>query len=233
MIDFHTHVLPAIDDGSSSLEESLTMLKMEAEQGITHVVATPHFYAQQDRPEDFLTRRAEAEKRLRAAMETHPGMPQLSIGAEVHYFRGMGHSDAISELTISEKQCILIEMPQSAWTEEMYRELVEIRENFDLIPVIAHIDRYISPLRTHGIPQRLSQLPVLVQANASFFQRSSTRAMALKMLRKGQIHLLGSDCHNLSERPPKLGKTVEIIREALGQEYIDVIRERSESILKM
>lgn len=45
IMDFHSHILPGIDDGSASLEESIAMLRMEAEQGITHVIATPHFYA--------------------------------------------------------------------------------------------------------------------------------------------------------------------------------------------
>lgn len=233
MIDFHSHVLPGIDDGSRSLEESLAMLERETTQGIAHVVATPHFYAMQDRLEDFLARRKDAEARLRDAMEKHPGMPCLSIGAEVHYFRGMGNSEAISELTITGGKCILVEMPQPPWTEEMYRELAEIRKNFNVIPVIAHIDRYISPLHSHGIPKKLEQLPVLVQANASFFLNRRTRAMALKMVKKGQIHLLGSDCHNLSERPPQLGQAVEIIRKALGQECIDAIQKRAETILEM
>ena len=50
MVDFHSHILPGIDDGSASLEESIELLKREAEQGINHVVATPHFYAQHDTP---------------------------------------------------------------------------------------------------------------------------------------------------------------------------------------
>lgn len=233
MTDFHSHVLPGIDDGSSNLEESLAMLEMAVAQGITHVVATPHFYAQQDRLDIFLAKRAEAEKTLRAAMEKCTGMPQLSVGTEVHYFRGMSNSEAISELTITGKRCILIEMPPPPWTDKMYRELVKIRENFNVIPVIAHVDRYITPWRTYGILRTLAEMPVLVQANAGFFQSRETRAMALKMVKKGQIHLLGSDCHNLTERPPQLGQAVEIIRKALGQECVNVIRERAETILKM
>ena len=62
IIDFHTHVLPAMDDGSRSVEESLQMLRMEAEQGIFHVVATPHFYPQYDNPEQFLRKRTADRK---------------------------------------------------------------------------------------------------------------------------------------------------------------------------
>ena len=60
MIDFHTHVLPNIDDGSRSMDMSLAMLAEEYAQGVTEVVATPHFYAQDMSMEDFLERRDSA-----------------------------------------------------------------------------------------------------------------------------------------------------------------------------
>ena len=119
VIDFHSHILPGIDDGSKNVEESLQMLRMMAKQGITHVVATPHFYPQHDTPERFLRRRAEAEAALREAMAGENDLPELSIGAEVYYFRGISDSNAIKELTVDHKKCILIEMPSAPWTQTM------------------------------------------------------------------------------------------------------------------
>ena len=60
MIDLHTHILPNVDDGSSSLEESLALLRMLASQGVTLTAATPHFYATSDTPEKFFRRREAA-----------------------------------------------------------------------------------------------------------------------------------------------------------------------------
>lgn len=223
IIDFHSHVLPGIDDGSASLEESVALLREEVKQGISHVVATPHFYPRYDDPARFFADRREAERQLRQEMEFHLNLPDLTVGAEVHFFPGISHSEVLEGLTIGENRCILIEMPGSPWTDGMYRELEEIPARQGLIPVIAHVDRYISPLRTHGIPDRLASLPVLVQANASFFLRSSTRSLALKLLRQDKIHLLGSDCHNLTTRPPLLGDAVEVIRQRLGEEILERI----------
>ena len=223
IIDFHSHILPRIDDGSASLEESIAMLRMEAEQGIGRVVATPHFYPRHDEPQAFLSRRREAELRLREEMARHSGLPELSIGAEVHFFSGISESDVLSQLTIDSKSCILLEMPQSPWTEAMYRELEQIPARQGITPVIAHVDRYIGPFRTHGIPERLAELPVLVQANASFFLQRSTARMALRMLKRDQIQLLGSDCHDLDNRPPRLGDAVEKILGSLGREALDHI----------
>ena len=221
--DFHSHILPGIDDGSSSCEESIAMLRMEAEQGIRHVVATPHFYARYDNPEEFLRKRARAEKMLREEMAKEKGLPEFSIGSEVHFFNGIGDSDVVPRLTIGSKRCILIEMPHTPWTPAMYRELEKIWLQWGITPIIAHVDRYIAPFHTHGIPERLEDLPVLVQANASFFLERRTASMAMRMLKNNQIHLLGSDCHNLTSRCPNLDAAVERIQSRLGRQALQRI----------
>ena len=217
MIDFHSHILPGVDDGSPDVETSIAMLRMAAQQGITHVVATPHFYARHDRPQRFLARRDRAEAALREEMARHEGLPELLVGAEAAFFRGISDSEFLPQLTTREKRCILIEMPLAPWPEEFFRELEAIRGKWGIMPIIAHIDRYIGPFRTFGIPQRLARMPVYVQANAGFFLNRRTADMALRMLKKGQIHLLGSDSHNLSDRKPNLGPAVEKIRRHLGE----------------
>lgn len=232
IIDFHSHILPGIDDGSSSLEESIALLRMEAEQGVRHVVATPHFYPRHDSPERFLRRRKEAEILLREEMEKHSDLPAVSVGAEVYYFPGISNSEAMSELTINQNKCILIEMPVSPWTDAMYRELEGLYIKQGLLPIVAHVDRYIGRFRTFGIPKRLMELPVLVQANAEFFLKKSTSAMALRMLKKNQIHLLGSDCHNLSSRAPNLGAALELIEKRLGDIPVAAIQEHQTRVLQ-
>lgn len=224
VIDFHSHILPGIDDGSSSLEMSIAMLKAEAAQGVTHVIATPHFYPQSDSPERFLSRRAKAEEGLRREMEKHEGLPQLTVGAEVYYFGAISECDFLPGLTIGENNSILIEMPSIRWTEQMYRELAGIYEKQGITPIIAHIDRYIRPLHMDGIPDRLERLPVYVQANAASFLRPSMRRMMLRLMRAGQIHLLGSDCHDLLDRAPNLADAVKRIRKSLGEEAIAQIK---------
>ena len=233
LIDFHTHILPGIDDGSKNTEQSLALLRLEGEQGIRRVVATPHFYAHHDSPEAFLTRRANAVSRLREAAAAEPDLPELEVGAEVYYFNGISNTDLLQKLTVGSSRYVLIEMPMSPWTSRMYRELAEIREKQELIPIVAHVDRYLSPFRTHGIPDRLAELPVLVQANASFFLHRGTRRMALRMLREGRIHLLGSDCHNLSDRAPNLAAAEQIICRHLGQDGLDSIFACQQQVLEL
>lgn len=231
IIDFHSHILPGIDDGSRSVADSLEMLQMEAAQGIKQVIATPHFYPQHDSPERFLRRRKAAEEVLREEVKKHPGLPDISVGAELYFFHGISDSDIISELTIAGKGCILLEMPESPWSDSMYREIANISRNFGITPIIAHVERYFQPFRTNQMLDKLAKLPVLIQSNANFFLRNNTRRMALRMLQEGKIHLLGSDCHNLSSRAPNLGDAIHVIEHHLGSGAIKWIESNQNLIL--
>ena len=212
-IDFHTHILPGVDDGSASVEESLKMLRMEAEQGVDRVVLTPHFYPWQHTPEPFLERREAAFALLCEAMEKEQGLPGVILGGEVHFYKGMCHTAELEKLTIGGTKYLLVEMPACKWTDEMYRELGDIERNLGLKPIIAHLDRYISPLRTHGIPERLEELPFPIQVNAGFFLNRWNGGLARKLFRRGLVHLIGSDCHNTSSRPPCMSAALEKIRQ--------------------
>ncbi len=229
--DFHSHILPGIDDGSKSLRMSIAMLRRLATQGITRVVATPHFYAHQNSPEKFFARRDAAQSNLRQAMAQVSGLPEVIIGAEVCYFPGMSGTDLLPALTIGSTSYILVEMPHGPWTQGMYRELENIRNRHGLMPIIAHVDRYIKPLQQYGIPDRLYDMEMVVQANAGFFMDWRTRRLAVKLLENDRIHLLGSDCHNMSDRPPYLAGAMDTIRQKLGKEALLRIAEYESYIL--
>lgn len=220
--DFHTHILPCVDDGSRSVNESLEMLRLCGRMGIHQVVLTPHFYPDRDHPENFLARRKAA---LEALLETAAGekLPDLILGAEVYYFPNMSSSDALSRLTIGDSHYLLVEMPMCRWTERMYRELEMIWRNQGLTPIIAHLDRYLTPFTAGKTLRQLAELPVMVQVNGDFFLQRNSSRRALRMLDCGQIHLLGSDCHNLKDRKPNLDTVCELIRMKLGNEPLERI----------
>ena len=232
-IDFHSHVLPQMADGSSSLEESYAMLMSEARQGVGHVVATPHFYARRDSVESFLKRRHAAAQALTELLSEDEDLPGITIGAEVYYFAGMSDADVLQQLTIGDSRYIMVEMPSAPWTDGMYRELRAIWEKQRLVPILAHVDRYIAPFRTHGIPKRLAELPVLVQANASFFLDKHSSGLAFKLLSAGKIHLLGSDAHNMRSRKPNLGPAMQLIETKLGMRALSAINSRGAGILEL
>lgn len=232
LTDFHSHILPGIDDGSKTVADSIKMLQMLAEQGISRVIATPHFYPEKNSPKAFIAKRDFSEQLLREEMEKHTGLPELLIGAEVFYYQGISDWDGLQDLTIGNNRCILIEMPFKQWTVPMYQELADIYERHNLWPVIAHLDRYINPLSSDAVPERLYDMPVYVQANASSFLRFSTRRMMMRLLQKRQINLLGSDCHDLSGRKPNMSRAIKKIRRHLGEETISYIQSCESFLLR-
>lgn len=229
IVDFHTHILPGMDDGSDTAKCSRQMLSMLKRQGVTHVAATPHFYAMNDRPDRFLERREKAVDRLRSVME--PGFPQLLVGAEVHYFQGISNCDDVRRLALGDTDHILVEMPYTPWTPAMLEDLSELKHRQGLTPIIAHVDRYMGPIRSHGVPQSLRNLPVVVQINTAVFLHPIRRRMALRLLQEGTAHILGTDCHNLTSRPPDMDQALMVIRRHLGDHMWEQILENSRSIL--
>ncbi len=219
--DFHTHILPSVDDGSQSIDESLSLLREELSQGVSRVVLTPHFYANHDSPTRFLKRRSDAEQALRDAANPTSDYPELIVGAEVHYFEGMSDCEHLGALAISGTDLILVEMPHGKWSDRMLSELESIRHKHALIPVIAHVDRYITFFNHCSLIDSLLDHSLLIQANADFFISRRTRRMALRLLSEGRIHFLGSDCHGMHSRVPNLGKALDVIKHSLGKQALD------------
>lgn len=218
MIDIHCHVLPQMDDGSGGVEESLSMLEALAAQGVRCVAATPHFYAQENSPEEFLRRRAIAAARLREAWK--PGLPALKLGAEVCYYQGISQCEALEALRIEDTRLLLLEMPFERWTHRTLHEVWEIQSRPGFTVVIAHMERYLR-WQKEDTWTALAAQGVLNQCNASFLLNWRSRRRALHLLRSGRVQLMGSDSHNMETRPPRLG-------EAYGR-----LKERDRTVLAM
>lgn len=205
MIDFHAHILPQVDDGPNNVYQSLAMLRRSFLQGVDTVVSTSHFYGDQEYPREFLRRRNEAYQTLQDAMLMSPLVfPQVILGAEVLYFPGISQAREVTELMIGNSGAILVEPPMTPWTDEMLYEIQAMGRNFDCVPVIAHVDRFMRYLQDDTLMDRVLERKMLVQVNADFFIHPETAAAAVRHLRNGHIHLIGSDCHNMSSRPPNL-----------------------------
>lgn len=230
MIDIHSHVLPGIDDGSESPEMSRVLLSLLRQQGVETVVATPHFYAMQDTPEDFLRRRKEAFDR----MEYDPAeAPHVLLGAEVAYFDGMCHAEELDRLQLGNSGLLLVEMPFGAWTQRMIGEVCQLPLQTGLTPVLAHVNRYRRADQLPKYQKELLEQGILFQCNAEAFSILWERRWALRMLRQGQIHFLGSDTHNLTNRAPKLEQAAQVITRKLGAGILSTLTDFSKEMLKL
>lgn len=217
MIDFHSHILPGIDDGSSSVKESLAMLASLREQRVSAVCATSHFYATERSPERFLYKRAKAFDALCEALPEDA--PQIFLGAEVLFFPGISYMKELPRLCLEGTNILLLEMPFTPWSKHMIREVRDLAHAGDYTILLAHIDRYFQqqPLR---VWETFLNDGVYMQANADAFLRFSTRRKALMLLREEVIHVLGTDCHNNLTRPPRMKEARITIRDKIGTHYL-------------
>lgn len=234
MIDVHTHILPRMDDGSKSAEESIRMLKMQAEQGVRCVVASPHFYAEQESPQEFLHRRQKAYETLTAEIERQNlkgQLPQIRLGAEVRYFEGISHSDVIQNLKIEGTELLLLEMPFVSWSKRIIQEVQIIRQQPQMTVLLAHVERYRG-IQGFFFERKLEEIGALIQSNAEFFLNKKSRKKALHLFEQGKINLLGSDCHNCTVRPPNLGEAMQLLTEKFGNSAVCYLREQQKKYMK-
>ena len=228
MIDWHSHVLPDMDDGSRSLEESLAMLSALKEQGISAVVATPHFYANDDSVESFLDRRSESYSKLWGSLSEE--YPRVLCGAEVAYYPGIARLKDLRRLTIGNTNLLLLEMPISRWSDATVNEIIELSAARGVSVVLAHVERCIT-LQSRAVVNRLIRNGILMQVNASFFAGFFTGRKALRLIRSGVVHFVGSDCHNMTSRPPRISTAYELIRKKLGDSFISQMNRYGHRVL--
>ncbi len=228
MIDWHSHILPGMDDGSEDVAESLAMLELQAAQGIKTVIATPHFYANDEAVEAFVLRRQKAYEELKAKLPKDA--PQILLGAEVRYYRGISRMENIQSLQIQGSNLLLLEMPMREWTESMIKDLLELSGHSGVQLILAHVERYLS-FQKRETWERLYENGILMQVNASFFTGFMSRRKAINLLQENLVHVVGSDCHNLTTRPPQLGKAFEAIGKKLGDRFLEQMEQYGYSLL--
>lgn len=219
MIDIHTHILPEMDDGSRSVEETTKMLDMLYEQEVDTVVATPHFYIDGTEIDEFLTKREACAQKLISCIDSSK-RPRIALGAEVQFFSQMHATEGIDKLCISGTRYMLVEMPFETWNSYTYKALGLLYAAKGITPIIAHVERYFELQNSdeETILRNLKEVNALIQVNSSFLTQRLTKRKALKLIKKGFVNFMGSDCHNTESRPPDLRSGFDVIYEKLGMD---------------
>ena len=216
MIDFHSHVLPGIDDGAKDVEMSVAMLKESKRQGVTTVVCTPHYSGRKRSPEWFKERRNAAYERLKP--HSPDGM-ELRLGAEVFFPEdSVLSNEQLSRLCIDGTRYVMLELPFCPkYSERLFERIESFIAETDCIPLIAHVDRYPAVWKNPNIVGRLIDMGCVIQLNADAFAFKEIKGFAKVVLEKGMAHAIGSDMHNMDKRAPSMNKYAEAIP-ALGLE---------------
>lgn len=230
MIDFHTHILPEIDDGSSSVSESIKLLRMLKEQGVDKVVLTPHFYAYSSSAESFMKLRQDALDNLVSEIRKESLDIDLYLGCEVLYFEELWRLENLKSYCIEGTKYLLIEMPFSPWADSMIDGIEKIIAK-GYTPVIAHFERYLGYKGNQKKVENLLSMGALLQMNCDFLNRFTTRRKALKFIKKGYVSALGTDCHNTGERAPKYNTADAYLKKKLSAHRYERFQKRQRRIL--
>lgn len=205
--DIHSHVLPGIDDGCKTPEEAVAVLKKMWDSGIRRVFVTPHYYAS-EAIEQFLSRRDASLALLQRQMKGQ-ALPELCCGAEVAYFPGISSCEQLSRLCLGRSRYLLLELPFTPWSGQVVRDVNNLCLQ-GCIPILAHYERYAAS-QTPQLQKRMLESEPLVQMNAGQLLDLWRGAKARAALERDEVQLLGSDCHGLNYRPPRLGQAVALM----------------------
>lgn len=228
-IDFHSHILPGIDDGSKNADMSRKMLELEKKSGIGKIVLTPHFYLNEQSVERFLEKRAGAIEKF-APIAEELGI-DVKYGAEVLYTKSLADVD-LKKLCIGDTNYMLIELPYQRLTGGFINEFRSFAGSVvpDIQLILAHAERYLSFTSADSIYE-IMNADMLVQLNSGDFKPFSKSAKFMyELLDHDLAHLLGTDCHNTSSRAPDMDVARNAISKKLSPHCFSKLMRNAEKV---
>ena len=211
MIDIHTHVIPCVDDGSHSIEESLAMIKHEIDIGVDTIYCTPHHIYH--RYEKSVEEISKAFQTLKEAVEKEKLPVKLYLGQEICYTHREDVLGMLKEgklLTLNNTNRVLLEF---SFTREP-EDLLDILYNFSINGyevIIAHIERY--EWISYDKVVALINEGAKIQINSNSYLGLTTwkeKRFVKKLLKKGLVDYVASDTHSF--RPSTLDKSYKKIK---------------------
>lgn len=222
MIDFHSHILPNVDDGSKSVEETFELLEEAKNAGFEGVISTSHYmeeYYEVNVAERKVWINALAENLYKKNINL-----KLYLGNEIYFTENLINLLETGKATsINNSNYVLFEFPLNSNPMNMYDIIYDMLE-YKLIPVLAHPERYSFVQKEPEIVYDLIQKGVLMQSNyGSILGRYGEKAelISRKLLENNMVHFLGSDVHKPNTIYPRIGEALDIIKELVGREKLE------------
>lgn len=219
MIDLHSHILPGVDDGAATLEDSLDIARMAVDDGIEVMACTPHFMpGMYDNTSEDILRRID---HLNDVLGSAGINLALVSGADAHIrpdFVSCLRNGQI--LSLHGSRYVLFEPPHATLPKRMDDLLFEISVA-GYVPVLTHPERLKWIEQSYPLVEQLAQAGVWMQiTSGSLTGRFGKRPQywAQRMLAEGLVSILASDAHNVRSRPPVMSKSFEIASQELGEE---------------
>ncbi|MGD9909575.1 MAG: tyrosine-protein phosphatase [Candidatus Izemoplasmatales bacterium] len=215
MIDIHTHILPFIDDGSKTLEESIQLLEEEQRIGVTDVFLTPHYIKHRNYLSTYQENKAVFENFVNEVKKRDIHV-NLHLGNEVYYhFDSVAHLRNQTVVPMGSSKFVLIEFSTSE-EEEDIGEAIHNMKALGYTPIIAHIERY-SYIKNFKDYELIKRMGAYIQVNASSVTGSSGsqyKKLAFKLIKAGLVDFIASDIHTF--RKNELSQAYELVSKKFG-----------------
>lgn len=193
MRDIHCHILPEVDDGSGSIEESIDMINAAMRAGVTAITCTPHC---RDPWFDY-DAMWDAFESLQHAIENIRMAPKLSMGFEVNYKKLMELGTDWIEYLACETGDFLLELPTRTLPSDWERIVFEVQGRGYTV-IIAHPERYVAVQENIDVVRKFIEAGCKIQVSADFMRETSfspIKKTAKKMFEEGLVNYIASDAH--------------------------------------
>lgn len=221
-IDIHSHILPGVDDGSRSMEESLEMLRIAEAEGVSCMIATPHY--KQGRYRADKKELLDRLKMLREEAQQECIGIRLHLGTEIFYRAGLEEKLMRQELgTLNDTDFLLVEF--SPFEEYLYiRNAMEELLGMGYCPVAAHVERYQCLVKDATRAAQLRDMGCRIQVNTGSITGENglgARRFVWKLLKRELVDYLGTDAHNTKTRRPAMRRCAELLYKKCSREYAE------------
>ena len=232
MIDIHNHLFINVDDGPSSKKEVLNLLNQAVQQGITHVICTPHHHSGSYKTPAGVVEKKIVEVRKIAQknglnIELHPGQ---EIRINDHIIKELKSGESIP---LNDTRYVLVEFSFTELRSDVHEILTELK-SLGYIPIIAHPERCRPIARDADHLQKIVSDGAKAQVTAGSVTGelgTGIQEMSLEWIEQGLIHIVASDAHHASYRPFLLKDALDIIETRLGREVRDRLLQNAEAVV--
>lgn len=229
MVDIHSHILPKIDDGSQNLNMTYEMLRRCSDDGVKKIVATPHYYYGSA---DFRKVRAMVRMLNRLLYKQNLDI-KIFHGQEIYLTENILKEYEKKKIgTINDSRYMLIELNMDSFSHTMLNMIYELRLR-DIVPIIAHPERYNFILKKSDIINDLIKEGCLFQINSGSIEGKfgwKVKKRAKILMRHNIYSFIGSDAHNSNKRKTGIKKSLKLLKK-MNVDCADFFESNSERLL--
>jgi|GEM_PF-117393 len=231
IIDIHTHILYDIDDGAKNISESMNLIKQETENNVGVIVLTPHFnpYDKNASMEIFTQKCHERyDNIMRHILAENIRNIRLILGSEVFYSPMLLYYSELSPLCINNTRYLLIEFAlDMKFDKKFFAELEKLMLKFDIIPIIAHAERYIYIQKHINIIKEFKYSGGFIQINSDYIINNIDDKFVRQLFKYDYTDIIASDCHDLKTRIPDIKKAGNLIDKKYNYYYSEILSKKN------